>query len=134
MVQTISVFVAAMALTSVVIGCNGSKADITNRTKEIYKNVKLIFTDEAVSKTISDDATAALVETERIYLEAVQALEGSENLNSDTGRAALQTIVSCTDTVLTVIDTIDVLEEYEAVITAVRVSVKVLKTNLSMLA
>jgi len=131
MVQTISVFVAAMALTSVVIGCNDSKANIINRTNEIYKNIKLIVTDEAVSKTISDDATAALVEAERIYLEAVHALEESEDLNSDTGRAALQTIVTCADTVLTVIDTIDVLEEYEPVITAVGVAVNLLKTNIT---
>ena len=80
---------------------------------------------------ISEDATAALVEAERIYLEAVQALEESEDLNCDTGKAALQTIVSCADTVLRVTDTIDVLEEYEPVITAVRVPVKLLKTNLS---
>jgi len=131
MVQTMSVFVAAMALTSVVIGCNASKACIINRMNEIYKNIKLIFTDEAISKMISDDATAALVEAERIYLEAVHDLEESEDLNSDTSRAALQTIVSCADTVLAVTDTIDVLEEYESVITAVRVPVDLLKTNLS---
>ena len=52
MVQTVSVFVAAMALNSVVIGCKDSKADFINRTNEIYKNIKLIVRDEAVSKTI----------------------------------------------------------------------------------
>jgi len=92
MVQSISVFVAAMALTSVVIGCNDSKVNIINRTNGIYKNIKLIVTDEAVSKTISDDATAALVEAERIYLEAIQALEESEDLNSDPGRLALEPV------------------------------------------
>lgn len=131
MVQTIAVFVAGMALTSVVIRHNESKANIINRTNGIYKNIKLIVTDEAVSKMISNDATVALVEAERIYLEAIHAFKESEDLNSHTGIAALQPIVSCADTVLTVIDTIDVPEEYDPVITAVRFSVKLLKTNLS---
>lgn len=130
MVQTISVFVAAMALMSVVIGSNDSKSDVIKRTNEIYKNVKLIITDQAVSEMIPDDAIAGLLEAERRYLEAVQVLE-SVDLTSADGKAALLTIVSCADTTLTVINTIDVLEEYEPVITAVRVAVDLLKTNIS---
>ncbi len=130
MVQTISIFVAAMALMSVVIRCNDCKSDIINRTNEIYKNIKLIVADEAVSEMISDDAMAGLLEAERIYLEAVQVLE-SVDLASAEGKAALLTILSCADTILIVIDTIDVREEYEPVITAVRVALKLLKTNLS---
>jgi hypothetical protein len=129
MVQTISVFVAAMALMSAVVECNDSKSDIIKRTNGIYKNIKLIVTDEGVSEMIPDDAKAGLSEAEQKYLEAVQILEGVD-LASDDGKAALLTIVSCADITLTVIDTIDVREEYEPVITAVRVAVNLLKTNI----
>ncbi|WP_321418978.1 hypothetical protein [uncultured Desulfobacter sp.] len=129
MVQTISVFVAAIALMSVVIECNDSKSDIIKRTNGIYKNIKVIVSDEGVSGMITDDAKAGLFEAEQKYLETVQILE-SVDLESADGKAALLSIVSCADTTLTVIDTIDVLEEYEPVITAVRVAVDRIKTNI----
>lgn len=109
-------------------GCKTNKTEIINRTNAIYKNIKLIVTDPEISPLLSEDAHKSLIEAERMYLEAVQALEESEGINSDSGKSALGTIVSCADTLLSVLDSVGVLDKYQPVITAARVSVKLLKS------
>ncbi len=130
MSRTAAMFAAALGLIALTQSCTDNKTTIINRTNAIYANIKLIVTDKAVSSIISDDAMGRLAEAERLYLEAVQVLE-SADLTSDDGKSALQTIVDCADIILTVIDTLDVLDKYEPVITAARLSVELLKTNIS---
>lgn len=123
-------FAAALALISLSAGCTMDNKDkVIARTNAIYKNIKLIVTDPEIKPLISDDATTALIEAERAYLEAVQLLESS-TLDTDDGRSALSTIVNCADTLLTVIDGLNICGQYEPVITAARLSVGLLKNNL----
>lgn len=129
MSKTIAMFAAALALIAITPACTDNKTTILNRTNAIYKNIKLIVTDPEIAAMISDDAMATLAEAERVYLLAVQAFENVE-LDSDNGKSALQTIVDCADIILTVIDTLDVLDQYEPVITTARLSVELLKVNI----
>lgn len=132
MFKMATVFAAGLALIAMATGCTESKTDIINHTNAVYKNIKVIVTDEEISAMIPDDTMAALADAERVYLEAVQVLEQSDSIDSATGRNALLTIVTCADVILKVIDTLDVLEKYEPVITAARLSVKLLRSNISI--
>lgn len=131
MLKMATVFAAGLSLIALT-GCQlNNKEDVLNRTNAIYKNIKVIVTDEEVSALLSDDAKEKLKEAERIYLAAVQTLEASEGVSSSKGKVALCTIVSCADTILSVIDTLNITGKYEPVITAARVATKLLKTNIS---
>ncbi|MGD9825771.1 hypothetical protein [Desulfobacter sp.] len=128
--RTAAMFAAALGLIALIQSCTDNKTTIINRTNAIYTNIKLIVTDPDVSAMISEDAMRNLAEAERVYLEAVQVLENAD-LDSESGKNALGIIVDCADTILVVIDALDVMEQYEPVITAARLSVKLLRTNIS---
>lgn len=130
MSRTAAMLAAALALIALTPACVAdNKETIINRTNAIYTNIKLIVTDPDVSAMISEDAMKSLIEAERVYLEAVQALENAD-LDSAAGKSALQTIVGCADTILAVIDALDMLDQYEPVIAAARLSIKLLKVNI----
>lgn len=130
MSRTAAMLAAALALIALTPACVAdNKETIINRTNAIYTNIKLIVTDPDVSAMISEDAMKGLAEAERAYLEAVQAFENA-GLDSAAGKSALQTIVGCADTILAVIDALDMLDQYEPVIAAARLSIKLLKVNI----
>lgn len=129
MSRTITMWMAALALIGLTSGCMDNKKSLLNNVNAVYTNVKLIVNDPVVREMISDDAWEGLKEAETAYLSAVLILNETE-LDSEDGKTALATIVSCADILLTIVDGLNVCGQYEPVITAARLSVGLLKNNL----
>lgn len=111
-------------------GCDDTdKEKILKHANKAYVSIRLIVTDPAVKPLISDANMEKLKTAEADYLAAVGVLE-KVSFESDEGVVSLDTIASCADIIIGLLDTIELPDEYADKLAAVRVIVKVLRVQL----
>lgn len=121
-----------LVMVVILLGCNMDKDKILSETNSIYLDIKTVVTDPAVSVLIPEKQMEKLAAAEQKYLKAVALLKNTESIDTDNGKVTLKTIIECADTILEVIDALDLVGRYQAEIAAARVSIKVLKNHLSV--
>ena len=125
-----TLFILAMAV--IMPGCTMDKDEILSETNSIYLDIKTVVTDPAVSVLIPEKQMEKLAAAEQKYLKAVAILKNTDSIDTEDGKITLKNIIDCADTILEVIDALDLVGRYQAEIASARVSLKVLKNHLSV--
>lgn len=112
-------------------GCKTSKDALLVEMDAIYLDIKTVVTDPDVEPLISVDKMERLKKAEQLYLKAVRVLKSLDNFENTDGQLSLEDISSCADTILSIIDSLDVYGRYGPEIAAARISLKVLKNHIS---
>ncbi len=114
-------------IAGIFMGCTDSK-EVLKTTNALYLGIKTVVTDPAIQPDISTETLGRLGEIEQRYLMAASKLQaaGEEDVSS------LSIIIGCGDEILGIIDTWVLDGKYERQISAIRLSIKILKNHLQI--
>jgi hypothetical protein len=125
----VMLLIMALALAALP-GCDDAdKETILKHANKAYVSIRLIVTDPAILPLISEKNLAILQKAEDDYLAAV-GIWKKLALSRTRGVTAADKIATCADTIIELLDAIELPEKYETKIAAVRVVVKVLRVQL----
>lgn len=117
----------AFLIAGIFLGCTDSK-EILKTTNALYLDIKTVVTDPAIQPGISTEALDKLVVIEMNYLMAASKLKevGAADMKP------LSVIISCADEILGILDALVLDGKYERQISAIRLSIKILKNHLQL--
>jgi len=114
--------VILMAMT-VSPGCTETK-DLVKTSNALYLDIKTIVTDPEVAAGIPPETMARLASLERTYLEAANVLRDRPESTEP-----MEVLAYCADEILTLLTGMTVTGKYQSAISAVRISVKLLRNH-----
>jgi hypothetical protein len=117
----------AFLIAGIFLGCTDSK-EILKTTNALYLDIKTVVTDPAIQPGISTETLDKLVVIEQNYLMAALKLQEM----GDGNKEPLSIIIGCGDEILGIIDTLVLDGKYERQISAIRLSIKILKNHLQL--
>lgn len=120
------VFVLMIIFSLVFVGCEKSKEEILQTTNTVYLDIKTVVTDPSVRPMFSEEELTELRQLERTYLTAVDVYDKSEDQDS------LKVISDCASEILVLLTKNVVDDRYKAEITAVRLSIKILRNHINI--
>lgn len=128
--QPVIVFVL-LCILSMFYGCTDKldKESVIKHSNSIYTSIKVIVTDKSVAPLISEEARSKLLIAEEQYLTSVRVLK-KVDINSDQGLVSLDSILMASDVIIELLEVIDLPDEYDDKIAAIRVVLKVMRIQL----
>ena len=122
-------FMGLFALSACVKESSGpvdGKNSIIGTTDKLYVDIKTVVTDPEVRPLFSDEDMEYMAELERTYLDATATLRARPD-----DAEAIQVIAGVATDILMVIKGVEFTEKYRPYVSAIRISIKILRNHIS---